>query len=220
MLKTYVLIAASGSGKRMGMEIPKQFITVAGLPILMHTIKKINSFNSDYKIIVILSKEHLALWKELCSKYNFLIEHSIAEGGNERFDSIKNGLSLVEEDCIVAIHDGVRPFVSIETFTSTLKLAKEKGAVVPVIPVNDSLRKGSFENSTAVNRNEFYLVQTPQCFASSAIKKAYQINFDPSFTDDASVYENYGGKIYLCEGNRENIKITTPFDLSIAELLV
>lgn len=215
-----VIIVAGGSGKRMGTEIPKQFLLLKGKPILMHTIKRFYSYDTAIEIILVLPKEQISVWKELCVEHNFSIQHKIAEGGSERFYSVKKGLEKLQHNGIVAIHDGVRPLVSIDTIDRCFVKAIETGAAIPVMPVIESLRKLNGENSYAVNRSEFVLVQTPQCFNIDLLKKAYEQDFSAQFTDDASVIELAGAKVVLVNGNIENIKITTPQDLALAEYLI
>ena len=219
-MKRYTIITAGGSGKRMGTETPKQFLSLKGKPILFHTIEKFVEFDDSIEAIVVLPENQIDFWKQLCEEYGFVVNHTLAKGGETRFHSVQNGLELVKEDSIVAIHDGVRPLVSIETIQRCFKSAEEKGNGIPVIPVNESLRKNDGSRNIAINRTGFHLVQTPQCFGSQIIKKAYLQDYSPEFTDDASAVEAMDEEIHLVDGNRENIKITTPVDLKIAEALV
>lgn len=215
-----VIIVAGGSGKRMGSEIPKQFLLLKSKPILMYTVERFYSYDTTIEIILVLPKEQISVWQQLCVEYKFSIQHQIAEGGTERFYSVKNGLEKLQHNGIVAIHDGVRPFASVDTIDRCFIKAKEAGAAIPVMPVVESLRKLKGENSYAVNRSEFVSVQTPQCFNIDLLKKAYEQNFSSEFTDDASVVEKAGVKVALVYGNVENIKITTPQDLVLAEYLI
>jgi 2-C-methyl-D-erythritol 4-phosphate cytidylyltransferase len=219
MMKRYVIIVAGGKGLRMGGDIPKQFVEIKGLPVLMHTINRFHSFDSSIDIIVALPVDQQDYWKELCSKYKFEIPHTIVDGGDTRFHSVKNGLDQVSGEGVVAVHDGVRPFVSDEVLERCFSMAQEKEAVVPVIDVFETIRHIADGMSNTVPRDEYKLVQTPQVFLISLLKKAYSQPYVPSFTDDASVVEAMGYKVTLVEGNRENIKLTTPFDLKLAELL-
>jgi 2-C-methyl-D-erythritol 4-phosphate cytidylyltransferase len=219
MIKRYVIIVAGGKGLRMGGDIPKQFVEIKGLPVLMHTINRFHSFDSSIDIIVALPVDQQDYWKELCSKYKFEIPHTIVDGGDTRFHSVKNGLDQVSGEGVVAVHDGVRPFVSDEVLERCFSMAQEKEAVVPVIDVFETIRHIADGMSNTVPRDEYKLVQTPQVFLISLLKKAYSQPYVPSFTDDASVVEAMGYKVTLVEGNRENIKLTTPFDLKLAELL-
>lgn len=218
-MKRYVIIVAGGKGLRMGGDIPKQFVEIKGLPVLMHTINRFHSFDSSIDIIVALPVDQQDYWKELCSKYKFEIPHTIVDGGDTRFHSVKNGLDQVSGEGVVAVHDGVRPFVYDEVLERCFSMAQEKEAVVPVIDVFETIRHIADGMSNTVPRDEYKLVQTPQVFLTSLLKKAYSQPYIPSFTDDASVVEAMGHKVTLVEGNRENIKLTTPFDLKLAELL-
>ncbi len=219
----YAIIVAGGKGERMGENIPKQFLELAGKPILMHTIEKFQNTFSEIKIILALPENQLDFWRELCFKYSFnKIPYQIVVGGKTRFDSVKNALTLITEQGIVAVHDGVRPLVSLATITNCFEQAKKSGTAVPVVDVVDSLRFVSKQDETskAVTRNCYKSVQTPQCFKAEIILKAYQQDFDESFTDDASVVEKLGYQIDLVEGNTENIKITSPVDIALAEAIL
>jgi 2-C-methyl-D-erythritol 4-phosphate cytidylyltransferase len=215
-----VIIVAAGRGKRMGTETPKQFLLLKSKPILMHTITCFYKYDPSIEIVVVLSEEHISKWQQLCIHYNFNIKHTIVEGGEERFYSVKNGLEVINHNGIVAIHDGVRPLVSNETIIRCFNKALETDAAIPVMPVVESLRRLEGEKSFSVNRTEYVTVQTPQCFNIDLIKKAYQQKFSNTFTDDASVLEKLGHSISLVEGNIENIKITSPLDLILAEKLL
>lgn len=215
-----VIIVAGGSGKRMGTTIPKQFLLLKAKPVLMHTIEQFYNYDNAIEIIVVLPKEQISHWNYLCNEHHFKIKHTIVEGGSERFYSVKNGLEKLLNNGTVAIHDGVRPLVSIDTIKRTFTKAEKTGAAIPVMPVIESLRKIEGLNSFAVNRSQYVTVQTPQCFNIELVKKAYQQNFSNDFTDDASVVEKMGVKVDLVDGNVENIKITTPQDLMLAELLL
>lgn len=214
-----VIIVAGGKGLRMGSNLPKQFMVIAGKPVLMRTIESFHDFDPSMQIILVLSSDYKAYWLNLCDEYSFSVKHEIAEGGETRFHSVKNGLALVN-DGLVAVHDAVRPFLSKSLLVRCFAAA-ESCAVVPVLDVTDSLREISDENdSHIVDRSKFRLVQTPQIFDADLLKKAYNVEFSNSFTDDASVVEASGHKIKLVEGERNNIKITTPFDLKLAELIL
>ena len=218
-MKRSVIIVAGGKGLRMGGDIPKQFVTINGLPILMHTINSFHSFDSSMDIIVVLPIDQQDYSKNLCREYKFTVSHTIVDGGETRFHSVKNGLDSIFEDGIVAVHDGVRPFVSPEVIETCFSVSIEKGAVIPVIDVVETIRHISGDDSQTVPRDEYKLVQTPQVFSVTLLKKAYSQKYNSNFTDDASVVEAMGHKVTLVKGNRENIKITTPFDLKLAELL-
>lgn len=210
------MVVAGGSGKRMGTEIPKQFITIAGKPLLMHTVQRFYDYDPHIFIVVVLPFGHIETWNRLCSEYRFLIAHQLIAGGEERFFSVKNGLTLIPENCLVAIHDGVRPLVSSEVIKRSFNLAARYGGAIPVISPAESLRKIISGGSLPVNRVEYRLIQTPQTFKADLLKKAYDKPFDPRFTDDATVFESAGYKVHLFVGNEENIKITRPFDLDLA----
>ena len=213
-----VIIVAGGSGKRMGSDIPKQFLIIKGKPILMHTIEVFYRYSSAMQIVVVLPAEQIALWDELRVKYDFTIPHQIAQGGSERFFSVSNGLKLVEEGRFVAVHDGVRPLVSLQTIRNCFNLVAIKKAVVPVIDAVESIRKITDDGSVSVPRHLYKIVQTPQVFDYEVISTSYNLPFSPLFTDDASVVEAAGFAISLADGNSENIKVTSPIDLAIAEI--
>ena len=222
-MPNYAIIVAGGKGERMGQHIPKQFLEIASKPILMHTIEKFHNTFPELKIILALPENQFDYWEELCYKYGFTkIPHQIVAGGKTRFDSVKNALKLITEKGIVAIHDGVRPLVSAITIKNCFSQAELSGTAVTVVDVVDSLRFVSKQDNTnkAVARSCYKSVQTPQCFTSEIILKAYQQAFDESFTDDASVVEKLGYKINLVEGNIENIKITSPMDIVLVDVLM
>jgi len=212
-MKKYAVIVAGGKGERMLSEIPKQFMLLKNKPILMHTIEAFFNFDNSIKIILVLPQKHIPLWQELCKKYDFQIDCSTVEGGEERFFSVKNGLNLVEKNSLVAIHDGVRPWVSKKTLENCFTTAEILGNAVPVVPVNESIRWVENGTNRHINRTNLRIVQTPQVFHSQILKAAYLQDFNEIFTDDASVAEAFGEKINLVEGNMENIKITTQHDL-------
>ena len=219
-MEKYVIIVAGGSGKRMGGELPKQFLLVSGKPILMHTVESFARVSEDFKFILVLPEAYFSTWNALVEEYNFTIPVTLVSGGAERFFSVKNALAHVPEGALVAVHDGVRPFASKETINEAFTLASEKGAAVPVIDEVDSLRRVLSGASQAVNRSEYKRVQTPQVFQSTILKNAYNQEFSCVFTDDASVVESIGHSITLTTGNVENIKITTPHELLLAEALI
>lgn len=218
-MKKYVIIVAGGKGLRMGKEIPKQFLLLKDKPILMHTINRFIEYDPAISIILVLPEAHQPYWKELCRKYQFSLPYQLANGGETRFHSVQNGLKLVTQDGWVAIHDGVRPFVSKETISTCFTKAAMSGAAIPILPVIETLRERAGNSSRTVNRDNYCTVQTPQVFSTELLKEAYRQSYIPTFTDDASVVENLGHPVSLIEGNRENIKITTPFDLQIGEIL-
>jgi 2-C-methyl-D-erythritol 4-phosphate cytidylyltransferase len=219
-VKKYCIIVAGGSGRRMKSAIPKQFLLLEGKPLLMHTIEKFHSFDSDIEIILVLPAEHHSLWRGLVREYSFEISHKIVSGGEERFHSVRAGLDCVKEESLVAVHDGVRPLVSHDTIWRCFADAEEFGTAVPFIEPADSVRIVSGDKSRPCPRNEVRLIQTPQVFRSSLIISAYDRDYDPSFTDDAMVAEAAGVEVHLTHGNRENIKITTPEDLTVAHALI
>ena len=215
----HVIIVAGGKGLRMGGDVPKQFLPVHGKPVLMRTLEAFYAYDPSIHIILVLPVSQQAYWKELCREFNFELSHDIADGGETRFQSVKNGLELVEGEGLVGVHDGVRPFVSQDVMARCYKEALEKKAVIPVIGVVETVRHLIGEGSVTVPRDQYKLVQTPQVFDASLLRRAYGQEYTDFFTDDASVVEALGEKVYLVEGNRENIKLTTPFDLKLAEVL-
>jgi 2-C-methyl-D-erythritol 4-phosphate cytidylyltransferase len=219
-MNRYAIILAGGAGTRMKTGIPKQFIPVKGMPVLMHSFQRFREFDPKMQLIAVLPEEHIPLWKDLCTEFSFGIEHQIVRGGKERFHSVRNGLQYVEDDALVAIHDGVRPMVSQETIQRVFETAELKGNAIPAVSLTQSIRKIKGDESKSLVRDEYRLIQTPQCFNSTLIKRAYDANFVNSFTDDASVLEHAGHHIHLVEGNHENIKITLPMDIQIAESLM
>jgi 2-C-methyl-D-erythritol 4-phosphate cytidylyltransferase len=219
-MELYAVIVAGGSGKRMGAEIPKQFLELAGRPVLMHTIERFKAFNEAIEIITVLPENQLRHWVELQKKYDFSVPHTLVKGGSHRFFSVRNGLKFVNVPGLVAIHDGVRPFVSLDTIKRCFEAAGEFGNAIPSISPTESLRILTGEGSVAVNRLYVKQIQTPQVFNAALIKKAYLQQYSPEFTDDATVLEKAGEKIHLIEGNRENIKITNPEDLLISTVLL
>ena len=216
-MKKVALIVAGGKGKRMGAEIPKQFLKINTLPILMHTI---NCFSHFEKIILVLPKKHLNYWNDLCKTHHFDKKIIVVKGGENRFKSVRNGLTKINESSIVFIHDGVRPLISNSLICSLESKIKKGIGVIPVIPIKSSIREIKNDNSKSVNREHLFVVQTPQCFLINDIKTAYDQEFEKSFTDDASVFENNGGKILCVVGEEKNLKITTKLDLKIASFFM
>ncbi len=214
----YIIIVAGGKGLRMGGDVPKQFLSVAGRPILMRTIERFRSALETLRIILVLPKDQQPFWHELCEVHQFREPYLLADGGETRFHSVQNGLSLIPDDAdgVVGVHDGVRPFPSVEVIRCCYETARTAKAVIPVVPVVETLRHVSEGTKP---RGDYRLVQTPQTFDIQLLKAANRQPYTPDFTDDASVVEAYGHSITMVEGNRENIKITTPFDLTIAETL-
>ena len=227
----YVIIVAGGKGLRMGSDIPKQFLPVGGKPVLMRTLERFREYSPTLQIILVLPKAQQDYWRQLCQQYQFPLpveegvrggSYLLADGGETRFHSVQNGLALIPDDAegVVGVHDGVRPFPSIEVIRNCYETAREKKAVIPVIPVVETVRQLEGATSFTVPRDDYRLVQTPQCFDIQLLKAANRQPYNENFTDDASVVESYGHAITLVEGNRENIKITTPYDLKIAEVLI
>lgn len=220
-LKKYAIVVAGGSGTRVNAPVPKQFLKLDGKPVLMHTISRFAESRLGIEIILVLNKIQIEYWTELCKEHNFFIGTKIAEGGENRFESVRNGLALIEGDGLVAVHDAVRPLVSLKTITTVFKAAEMYGNAVPAIPVSDSIRQIDSSKSIAVDRTRYCVIQTPQCFYAEALKKAYEkTEYRIHFTDDASVMEATGERIHLVDGNPDNIKITTPRDFVIAEALM
>lgn len=217
-MKNCCIIVAGGNGLRMGAELPKQFLLVSGIPILMHTIRNFYDFDPSLQLIVVLPPDEIISWDELCIQHHFEIPHQTIAGGCTRFQSVKNGLMMAQDCGLIAIHDGVRPLVSHATLTRCFNCAAENGTAVPVLPANESVREGSMSDSVPVDRSRYFMVQTPQVFKASIIQESYHQAEIPEFTDDASVIEHSGVAVHLVMGNRENIKITFPEDLLIAEL--
>ncbi len=219
MIRKIAIIVAGGVGRRMNSEIPKQFITLHSKPVLMHTLQVFYNYDPNMEIRVVLPAEEKETWEQLCSEYSFSIKHTILTGGETRFHSVLNGLEGIDTPSIIAIHDGVRPLVSTKTINDCFVTAEENGTAIPVMPIAESIREVVGEDSVSRTREMYRVVQTPQIFQSEILLDAYNTEFQESFTDDASVVEHAGYKIYLADGNEENIKITSPLDIRIAEVL-
>jgi 2-C-methyl-D-erythritol 4-phosphate cytidylyltransferase len=215
--KIYAIIVAGGSGQRMNSPVPKQFLNLCGLPVLMHTIKAFHAYNPEIERVLVLPQDQFAYWNELCKKYHFEITHLLVKGGATRFESVKNGLSAIGDNGYVAIHDGVRPLVSVETINTCFETAIQKGNAIPALPIVESVREVENGASKPIDREKLVAIQTPQVFEISSLKEAYNQPFNPLYTDDATVYEGLGKTICIVEGNIENIKITKPADLIVAE---
>ena len=203
----------------MGSDIPKQFLPIGGKPVLMRTLERFREYSETLQIILVLPKAQQDYWHQLCEEYHFNVEYMLADGGETRFHSVQNGLALVPDDAhgVVGVHDGVRPFPSVDVIHNCYETARSAKAVIPVVPVVETLRH--IKEGTKP-RGDYRLVQTPQCFDIQLLKAANQQAYNDGFTDDASVVEAFGFAITLVEGNRENIKITTPYDMKIAEVLI
>lgn len=220
-MKNYAIIVAGGSGKRIGGKTPKQFLLLDGLPVLMHTINAFASSNSKPSILLVLNERVIAAWEVLCEKHTFKIPHKIIIGGEERFHSVKSALKQLDGEGLIAIHDGVRPLVSINLIDKCFAQAAELGSAIPAVMASDTIRqRKSTRKSIVLDRDEIFLVQTPQTFRLSLVKEGYNQNFSSTFTDDASVVEKFGTEVFLIEGERANIKITYQVDLDFAELLL
>jgi len=218
----YIIVVAGGKGLRMGSDIPKQFLPIGGRPVLMRTLERFREYSNDLKIILVLPEAQQSYWHQLCKEYHFSVEYTLANGGQTRFHSVQNGLAKIPDNAqgVVGVHDGVRPFPSINVINNCYETARTAKAVIPVIPVVETIRHLEGELSKTVPRDTYRLVQTPQTFDIQLLKAANRQPYNDGFTDDASVVESYGHAITLVEGNRENIKITTPYDLKIAEVLI
>lgn len=216
------VIVAGGKGMRMGGSLSKQYLPLAGKPIVMHTLEKFYASEPSVYLILVLPHADFDYWNELCDSHNFTLPHQLVAGGTSRFQSVKNGLmALPFQEGLVAIHDGVRPFVSPEVILNSFTIAQAHGSAIPAVPLKDSLRKvGPAGQSSFQDRANFRLVQTPQTFQVERLLQAFQVDDLPFFTDDATVYEHQGWEITLIEGNSENIKLTTPEDLAFAEFLM
>ncbi len=215
----YIIIVAGGKGLRMGGEIPKQFLPIGGKPILMRTLERFRAYSETLEIILVLPKDQQDYWLQLCKDYHFQVNYRMTDGGETRFHSVQHGLALIPDDAegVVGVHDGVRPFPSLEVIRNCYETARKKKAVIPVIPVVETLRHITEGTKP---RSDYRLVQTPQTFDIQLLKAANRQPYNDGFTDDASVVETFGFDITLVDGNRENIKITTPYDLKIAEVLI
>ena len=226
-MNRYVIIVAGGKGLRMGSDLPKQFIPVGGKPILMHTVEKFAQWDPQARLLLVLPTEHQDYWRMLCREIGCRAEHRIITGGETRFHSVRNALDVVKQDPdlgdddLIAVHDGVRPFVSEKVITDCFHVAAESGAAVAVLPMVDSLREVQPDGtSQALDRSRYFAVHTPQVFRARLLLRAYEAPYSSLFTDDASVVEALGEHIALVPSNRENIKITTPLDLAIARELL
>lgn len=219
-MEKYVIIVAGGSGTRMKSDVPKQFMLLAGKPVLVHTITRFKEAIPEIKVVLVLPEKLNAEWNSICKKYQLNVSQQIVDGGETRFHSVKNGLAVVPEGCVVGVHDAARPLVSVRTIRAAFEAAEKNGNASPAVPLTESIRMVNETGNKAVDRKSINSIQTPQCFHSSLLKKAFLQNYSELFTDDASVLEAMGEKINLIEGNPENIKITGPQDMLIAEALL
>ncbi|HQV38357.1 MAG TPA: 2-C-methyl-D-erythritol 4-phosphate cytidylyltransferase [Flavobacteriales bacterium] len=214
------IIVAGGSGKRMASPVPKQFMLVKGKPVLCHVISAFHLYDPAMQIIVVLPKEQIDSWRVLCIGHGFTIDHTVVAGGEERFHSVREGLKEVAHDGLVAVHDGVRPLVSLGLIERCFAAAELHDAAIPVVPVSSSMRELTDEGSRALDRSRLRIVQTPQCFQVELLRKAFKLPYDPAFTDEATLVERMGNLVRLVEGDERNIKVTTPDDLVIAAALL
>jgi 2-C-methyl-D-erythritol 4-phosphate cytidylyltransferase len=215
-----VIVVAGGSGKRMGGPVPKQDMSIGGKPMIIHTLERFLEYDPEMRQVLVISIYHGKYWNKIAEEYFPGQEIAVVSGGSTRFDSVKNGLQKIEEDCIVGIHDAVRPLVSRDTIERCYQSAIETGSGIPVVEMDDSVRLVRSDRSEPVNRSTLRRVQTPQVFRSSLIKEAYRQASAPSFTDDAMVFESLFGRVSLVEGNPENIKITRPSDFRLASMIL
>ena len=215
-----VIIVAAGTGSRMGVNIPKQFIPLKNLPVLMHTINRFFQYDGSIQIILVLAESEINSWESLKEKYSFNTPHSVVAGGANRYQSVKNGLEFIKEHCIVAVHDGVRPLCTVKLIERCFIEASKNSNAIPAIHISETVRIINGEKNSLINREYLRIIQTPQCFDSIKLKKAYQNSSVENFTDDAGVFEQDGNKIHLVEGERNNIKITLKEDLVFAEMLI
>lgn len=216
----YAIIVAGGTGKRMKSDLPKQFLEIGSLPVLMHTVKAFYEYSNLLKIILVLPGNDFETWRQLCKKHQFQIPVQLQSGGKTRFQSVKRGLEKLPEKGLVAIHDGVRPLIDKAIIAASFNLALIHKSAIAAVRLKESIRMTDQDSTIAMDRSQFRLIQTPQTFDISLIKKAYGTSEDHTLTDDASVAERAGHKISLFEGSYENIKITTPEDLIIADCLL
>jgi 2-C-methyl-D-erythritol 4-phosphate cytidylyltransferase len=214
------MIVAGGSGIRMKAGLPKQFLLLGGVPVLMHTVQVFYRYDPDIQIIVVLPASQVKEWERLCLEYAFSVPHKTGIGGDSRFHSVQKNLNFVPDHCLVAVHDGVRPLVSRETIERCFSQAERYGNAVPCVEIPESMRMVFPEGNKPADRTVYRLIQTPQVFKGVLLRKAYEQSYRPEFTDDASVVECLGEKIHLVHGNPENIKITLPHDLKMAEALL
>lgn len=217
--KKAAILVAGGSGKRMGGPIPKQFLLLNGRPLLCWTIEAFHRYDQAMPILLVLPEEQIPIWRALCIGHNFHVEHEVVAGGAERFHSVREGLRKVLGDPIIAVHDGVRPLASVELIARCFAAAEEYGAAIPVIPISSSVREVNGDASKAIDRSRLRAVQTPQCFRANLLRKAFELPYDPAFTDEATMVERIGANVQLVDGDERNIKVTTSVDLAVVEKL-
>lgn len=218
--KEYALIVAGGKGSRFGGGIPKQFVALQGLPVLMHTLEAFYRYNEDIAIVLVLPEADFNTWHSLCAKYQFTRPITLQSGGQSRFQSVRRGLTKISEDGLVAIHDGVRPLVSTDIIARSFQCARQHRSAIAAVDLKESLRTVTPAGTHAVDRSAYKLIQTPQTFRVSMVKQAYELDEDSTLTDDASVVEKHGDSVFLYEGSYDNIKITTEGDLILAEAVL
>jgi 2-C-methyl-D-erythritol 4-phosphate cytidylyltransferase len=210
------IIVAGGSGRRMGAAVPKQFLLLKGRPLLMWTLEAFHRFDPAMPLVLVLPADHHLTWQALCTEHGFTLPHALVAGGTERYHSTLEGLRAVEHDGVVAVHDGVRPLVSVDLIARCFAAAEQHGAAIPVVPVTSSVREIGAEGSRATDRSRLRAVQTPQCFRVPLLRRAFEMPYDPAFTDEATLVERLDVQVHLAEGEEQNIKVTTPFDLAVA----
>ena len=224
VMKTIAIIVAGGSGTRFGAQLPKQFLQLGDKPILMRTIEAFGeNRDGSFDVIVTLPADQMELWRRLCEQYGFAVPHRVVSGGETRWHSVKNALDSIGDTAdvdVIAVHDGVRPLATADLIHRVLEAARRDGAAIPVVPLNDSVRQVTGDDSHALDRSSLRAVQTPQAFDARLLLEAYGQPFDPTFTDDASVVERYGHPVTLVDGDPQNLKITRPMDLALAEYLL
>lgn len=216
-----VVVVAGGEGRRMRSDIPKQYLDLKGKPLIIHTLERFLSFDPGIRIVLVMAAGHRNFWDVISISYDLGEDITVATGGRSRYESVKNGLQFIDRQCIVGIHDAVRPLVGPDTIERCYASAAEQGSGIPVVDMDESVRlTGEGDGSIHLDRSRLKRVQTPQVFQSEMIKKAYRQPYREDFTDDASVFEAHAGKVSLVEGNPENIKITTPVDMQLAAVLL
>ena len=223
-MNNFLILVAGGQGLRMGSEVPKQFMLLGGRPVIMRTIDRFMEALPDLHVVVVLNPDYVDMWQRLCDEHHFQVPCKVALGGRERFFSVRNGLEEIKDadaSSLVGVHDAVRPLVSVEVIRRTYSAAAEQEAVVPALPSVESVRiVGDAGSSEAIDRRRVMMVQTPQVFSLSLLRRAYGQPYSETFTDDASVVEALGQTVHIVPGNRENIKLTTPLDMQMAEMLL
>lgn len=214
------IIVAGGTGKRMGAAMPKQFLLLKGRPLLSWTIEAFQRFDPKMPIVLVLPEAHIPIWSALCIGHHVQVPHQVVAGGEERFHSVRNGLATISHDGLVAVHDGVRPLLSADLIARCFAAAEEHGAAIPVVPISSSVRELNAEGSQPIDRSLLRAVQTPQCFRVALLRRAFELPYDPAFTDEATLVERLGVDVHLVDGEEHNIKVTTPFDLKVAEAVL